>query len=216
MNITKHQQSGFIFESQGKRIALDIGRLTTEEELATIGNVDAAVVSHLHGDHCMPAHLEKMTKEVYTVQEAADTIQGTKLNIHIHKIGDTVSIEGTPFTVKVFPSDHGPHAELKENTALLISDGTLAVYFLGDMFNPAVPIADTFDALLIPVGNGNYTFGPQEAAMYVRELQWDGLTIPMHYNAMQQTEHTASEFATILADEAFVKILEIGESTGIV
>lgn len=213
MKITKLHQSGFIVESQGKRLAVDVGRYTPVEELSVIGKVDANLVSHKHGDHCSAEHLSYLAPDVYTVQEAANELKDDKtLTLHIHKVGDTVAIAGTPFVVTVCPSDHGPNVGEVENSALHISDGTHAVYFLGDMFNPAVPITEPFDVLMIPVGNGKYTFGPQEAAQYVRELQWDGLTIPVHYNPMQENEQTADEFATLLADEAVVRKLDNFES----
>lgn len=217
MKITKYHQSGFIIHSGDKCLAVDIGSLTPFEELPSLcGRTDAALVSHKHQDHCSLDHLKALTADVYTVADAAEMLKDPALTVHVHKTGDTVTIEGTPFVVTVFPSDHGPHiSEPIENTALLISDGTHAVYFLGDMFNAAAPIAEPFDALLIPVGNGNYTFGPQEAAAFVREIGWDGLTIPMHYNPVQQTEHTADEFETLLGTEAIVRKLDIGESVDI-
>ncbi len=215
MNLTRYHQSGFVLESAGKRIAVDIAMLTPLEEVHTIGRVDAALVSHAHQDHFSEAHLAALTEDVYSVQEAISQIKDPLLMGHAHKVGDSFLIPHTPFVVTLFPSDHGPHVSKPvENSALHISDGLHAVYFLGDMYNPAAPISEPYDALIIPVGNGNYTFGPQEAAAYVRELDWTGLTIPVHYNPQQGTEHTPDEFA-LLANEAIVHKLEIGESLDI-
>jgi L-ascorbate metabolism protein UlaG (beta-lactamase superfamily) len=213
MKIIKYHQSGFMVESQGKRLAVDIGKYTPVQELPVIGKADANLVSHFHPDHCSAEHLSYLAPDVYTVQEAAETLKDDKtLTLHIHKVGDQVVISGTPFIVTVLPSDHGPHVGEVENTALHISDGTHAVYFLGDMYNPAAPIAEPFDALMIPVGNDKYTFGPPEAASYIRELQWDGLTIPVHYAAAKGNEQTADEFATLIAEECIVRKLNDFES----
>jgi L-ascorbate metabolism protein UlaG (beta-lactamase superfamily) len=210
MILVRYEQSGFTLESDGKVIAVDIGKYTTPESLARIGRVEAALVSHLHADHCFAPHLEAMTTEVYTVAEAAETLSDTQLNIHIHKVGDVFDIPGTPFAVKVYPSDHGPHATLQENTAFLISDLKTTLYFLGDMFVPAEPIKERFDALLIPVGNGKYTFGPQEAANYLEALKWGGFTVPVHCN--EAAGNMELEWDFIRLSRANNRVMKVGDA----
>ena len=213
MIITKYEQSGFVLKSDKKRIAVDIGEYTPRETVERLAQVSAVIVSHIHKDHWSEEYAQMLGGKLFTVAQVAEAVESPeKLDIHIHKVGDTFKIPETPFTVTVLPSDHGPHVSSPvENTALLISDGDSSVYFLGDMFVSAAPIEQEYDAIMIPVGNNNYTFGPGEAASYIHELGWNGVTIPVHYNGKLDPK-TADEFAKQIEDDCLLTRLEIGQT----
>ena len=79
------------------------------------------------------------------------------------------------------------------------------------MFIPAEPLSLPYTAVLIPVGNHGYTFGPEEAVAYLRELNWTGITVPVHYEGRLNPE-TAAQFAQQVANTAEVHILAHGEA----
>ncbi len=213
MIITKYEQSGFVLKSDKKRIAVDIGTYTPKETVERLAQVSAVIVSHIHQDHWNEGYARMLGGNIYTVAQVAEAIENPEgLTVYTHKVGDTFQIPETPFTVTVLPSDHGPHVSSPvENTALLISDGESTVYFLGDMFVPAAAITQDFDVLMIPVGNNNYTFGPEEAAAYIKALGWNGVTIPVHYDGRLDPK-TADVFAKLVEDDCLLTKLETGQT----
>ncbi|MFV0485229.1 MAG: MBL fold metallo-hydrolase [Candidatus Saccharimonadales bacterium] len=58
MNITKFDHSGFLLEKSGRGLLFDPVAYT--HELPEITNLDAIIITHLHGDHFSPQILEKI------------------------------------------------------------------------------------------------------------------------------------------------------------
>ena len=73
MKLTKHEQSGFMIETEnGHTIALDIGAYTPLEKLNGI-TVDSMIVSHIHGDHFSLDQIKMLApKDLYLNQECID------------------------------------------------------------------------------------------------------------------------------------------------
>lgn len=191
MNITKFEQSGFIIESNsGFKLAIDIGNKTSEEKLKGL-NVDAFLVSHLHGDHFSLPQIQMLRpKTIYLSAECEAQINNEHLNKFIIKSGDNFSIVGE-FAVQVFSVDHGPNITTvpKENFGFLIKVDDQVIYFAGDMFyESGIDVKDLeVDYALIPVG-GFYTFAPQEAVSFLRKFKSVKNVIPMHYDKEPQTK----------------------------
>lgn len=198
MKITQFEQSGFIFETEaGFKLALDIGSYTSVEKLAGV-TTDAMLVSHLHGDHLSPDQIRALNpKKLYLNQECIEALGEEKIDAEIITIksGDEFSIRD--FKVLPFDVDHGPNIKVvpKENFGFLIEVERKKIYFAGDMFYPSgLDVSELdVDYALIPVGTF-YTFGPSEAAAFVKQFKHIGEIIPMHY---QKNSETREEFFKI-------------------
>ncbi len=185
MKITKLEQSGFIMETNnGFKLAIDVAKMTPLEKLDNI-NVDAMLVSHIHGDHFSAEHIKKLSpKKVYLNEECIVALGDESISTEVVRagVGDTKNTEG--FSVTFFNVDHGPNvsAPLKENFGFLIEIDGQKIYFAGDMFNPSgIEVSDLeVDYALLPVG-GFYTFGPSEALAFSKQFKKIGKIIPMHF-----------------------------------
>jgi L-ascorbate metabolism protein UlaG (beta-lactamase superfamily) len=195
MKLTQFEQSGFIIETEsGYRLAVDIGSYTPLEKLDGV-SVDAVLVSHIHGDHFSPNHINKLSpKKLYLNRECIESLvinDSISETIEV-KVGDSVDIGG--IKTLFFDVDHGPNIKLrpKENFGFLFEVDGEKIYFAGDMFYPS-GIAVEFlevDFAFIPVGTF-YTFGPQEAVDFVKKFKKIGKVLPMHY---VKTPETREEF----------------------
>ena len=199
MNLTKYEQSGFILETnKGFRLAFDIGRFTPIEKLEGV-NVDAMLVSHIHGDHFSLDHIKKLSpKKLCLNNECFETLGEETLPFEIVevKVGDKISIED--IIVEFFNVDHGPNvsAPLKENFGFLITADDKTIYFAGDIFyESGIDVSNLeVDIVLLPVGTF-YTFGPQEAFDFAKKFKKIGKIISMHYEKTQETRGQFIELA---------------------
>lgn len=210
MKLAKFEQSGFIIETnRGYKLALDIGSYTPLEKLDNL-NVDAMLVSHIHGDHFSVERIKKLApKKLYLNEECIALLEGKKLPSEIIKVkvGDTVNIDG--INVYFFDVDHGPNVKIrpKENFGFLIEADGEKTYFAGDMFYPSgmdITSLET-DYALIPVGTF-YTFGPAEALSFAKQFKKIRKIVPMHYH---KTPETKGEFVKIAAGGFEVLDLEV-------
>lgn len=190
MRLTKFEQSGFIFEADnGFRLALDIANKTPLSKLAGV-QCDVMLVSHIHGDHFSPEHINALSPaKLYINQECQDSLTEDTLPCEIVTIkeGDILDIGG--IHTQVFSVDHGPNVNpLKENYGFLLSADNQSVYFAGDMFYPSGIEVSTLEVTkaLLPVGTF-YTFGPEEAAIFAKQFKRIGNIIPMHYEKKPET-----------------------------
>jgi L-ascorbate metabolism protein UlaG (beta-lactamase superfamily) len=184
MQIQKFEQSGFIITGDnGYKLAIDIGNKTEVEKLEGF-NVDAMIVSHIHGDHF---HLENIfelnPKKLYLNTECVDAVGESDLTSEVIKIKTGDVLEFDNFKINIFTVDHGPNVSVPvENLGFEIEVDNQKTYFCGDLYN-----ADNLDVsgvqvdyLLLPVG-GHYTFGPTEALEFAKQFKKVGTVIPMHY-----------------------------------
>lgn len=187
MKLTKFEQSGFILEtSNGYRLGWDISTRTPIKKLNDIKPLDAFLVSHIHGDHFSPEHINKLAPAKLFLNSECATAESTgniNQEVTLVKIGDTIEFEG--IQVKLFEVDHGPNVpQPKENMGFLIQVEGKTIYFAGDMFNPSgIPVENLeVDIALIPVGT-HYTFGPKEAFDFAKSFKKIGKITPMHYSS---------------------------------
>ncbi len=194
MKIRKFEQSGFIIEtSVGFKLAIDIGNKTPIESLSNI-NVDALLVSHIHGDHFSLPQIKALNpKVIYLNSECKLQVEEKNLVLKVIKDNDFVQLS-QDVTVNIFNVDHGPNisSPLSENFGFLIKVEGQSIYFAGDIYYESgveVSNLDT-DYVLIPVG-GFYTFGPNEAFNFIKKFKSIKNVIPMHYD---NTPETKDEF----------------------
>jgi L-ascorbate metabolism protein UlaG (beta-lactamase superfamily) len=194
MKIRKFEQSGFIIETdEGFKLAIDIGNKTPIETLSNI-NVDAFLISHVHGDHFSLPQIKALNpKVIYLNSECKLQVEDENLSLKVIKVNDFVQLN-QDVTVKVFNVDHGPNVSspLGENFGFLIEVENQNVYFAGDMFYESGIVITNLnvDYALIPVG-GFYTFGPNEAFNFIKKFRSVKTVIPMHYD---KTPETKGEF----------------------
>lgn len=206
MKITKFEQSGFVIETEsGFRLAMDIGSMTPPQKLEKI-EVDAMLVSHIHGDHFSLEQIKMLEpKKVYLNQECADTLceEALPFEVEIVKVGDKIMIEN--IEVEFFNVDHGPNvsAPLQENFSFLINVDSERIYFAGDMFyESGIPVENLeVDYALLPVGTF-YTFGPREALAFAKKFKRIGKIISMHY---EKKPETRSEFIGLVGGDFSVE-----------
>jgi L-ascorbate metabolism protein UlaG (beta-lactamase superfamily) len=201
MKLTQLEQSGFIIETtSGFKLAGDIGSYTPAEKLAGI-KPDAMLVSHIHGDHFSVEQIKALSpKKLYLNRECIEALGEESLASEIVevKVGDKIDIDG--IKVEFFDVDHGPNVKVRprENFGFLIEADGEKIYFAGDMFYPSgLDVSNLeVDIALIPVGTF-YTFGPAEAAAFVKQFKHIGQILPMHY---EKTPKTRGEFIKLVGE----------------
>lgn len=206
MKLIKFEQSGFILETNdGFKLAFDIGNKTPVQKLEKI-EVDAMLVSHIHGDHFSLDQIKMLNpKNLYLNRECTDALGEEVLQTKVHTVNiwDVVSIGG--IEIKFFNVDHGPNVSspLADNFGFLIKADGQTVYFAGDMFYPSGLDVSKLevDYALIPVGTF-YTFGPNEAFSFVRTFKGVGKVISMHY---ENSPETHDQFIDLVKGEFHVE-----------
>ncbi len=201
MNLTKYEQSGFILQTDGGfRLAIDIGNKTPLEHLDGV-NIDAMLISHIHGDHFSLDQIKKLApKKLYLNQECIETLGEENLESVIVQIKADEKIDISGIEVEPFVVDHGPNvsAPVLENFGFLLRVDGKTIYFAGDMFYPSgIDVSNLeVDYALIPVGTF-YTFGPDEAFAFAKQFKKIGKIIPMHYD---KTPETKAQFLALAKD----------------
>lgn len=200
MHITQFEQSGCIIKTNtGFTLALDIASYTPLEKLEDV-NVDAMIVSHLHGDHFSIPHIKKINpKKLYLSRECIELLGEEEVSSDIIEIQEGQNITIGEVEVSVFSVDHGPNVKVRpqENFGFFISVDGEKIYFAGDMFYPSGVSVDSLevDHVLIPVG-GFYTFGPEEAFQFVKSFKNIKCVLPMHF---EKTPEMKREFLSLFS-----------------
>lgn len=184
MQIQKFEQSGFIITGDsGYKLAIDIGNKTDAHKLEGF-NIDAMIISHIHGDHFHLENILKLNpKKLYLNTECVDAVGESDLTSDVVKIKTGDVLEFDNFKINIFTVDHGPNVSVPvENLGFEIVIDDQKVYFCGDMYNANnLNVSNmSVDYLLLPVG-GHYTFGPNEALEFAKQFKSVGTIIPMHY-----------------------------------
>ena len=213
-----------------------IHRSVPAPDIASLGRMDALLISHLHYDHLDIATLRRFEDSpvVYVPHGAGKLLERAGIHNYIHvRAGDHLSIGGT--TVEVVNSVHtssrhplGMHAD---TLGFLIS-GSCKVYFPGDtiFFPEMAAFSDNLDAATLPVwgwgpDRGRMHMGPNEAAQALTLLQ-PRIAIPIHWGTylpvgmlpLKPRFHRTppqefAEHAGRLAPQVEVRILKPGETT---
>ena len=133
MKITKHGHACLEIELGSKTLIIDPGSYT--EELGSVKNVVAVVITHKHDDHCDEAKIAKIKAknpdvQIFGTSEVAARLQGMNVSTVYH--GDYYEVGA--FKLEFFGDMHQIIHEsipLIQNTAVLVNGD---LYYAGDSY----------------------------------------------------------------------------------
>jgi L-ascorbate metabolism protein UlaG (beta-lactamase superfamily) len=209
-----------------------VWHLRREDEVtaASLGRLDAILISHVHFDHLDLRSLGRLDRHLpLVVPRGAGSLvrrRGFGQVVEL-EVGEEVEIGA--IRIRATPADHssgrGPFSAKTAALGFLL-EGTARVYFAGDtdLFSAMSELAPVSVALL-PVAGWGPRLGPghldpARAAEALRLLR-PGVAVPIHWGTFRTLfadsagDGPAREFARLagaLAPEVDVRILSIGET----
>ena len=206
---TRMEQSTLMIEAMGRALIIDIGTLTPAENLDRLPKLDAALVSHQHGDHFALDHLRAIGAPVYgpadVVMQLYEGMAATVL-----RPGETVDVAG--FAVTPVLADHGPKLSAPiDNLGFVIRWPGHVLYFAGDIARSGTPPAGPFDTVVVPVGGAGFVFSAAEALEYLDQIGHRGRVIPVHDTGPSDPDAVA-RFMDLAPGHLEVTSLDIGDS----
>ncbi len=198
-SVTYLGHSTILIEMDGKRLITDpllrryVGPLRRQYPLPDVArlDVDAVLISHLHGDHFDLPSLKKFGRETMMIvpkgagpflkvrrfQNVVEIEQGDSYNLGEIRISATMAIHG---------GKQLPWTPLVEPLGFLI-DGQHEIYFAGDtdLFSEMSDIGQQLDLALLPVWGWGPNLGkghmdPLRAAQALLQLKPDN-AVPIHW-----------------------------------
>jgi L-ascorbate metabolism protein UlaG (beta-lactamase superfamily) len=208
MKITKHGHACLELELDSKTVIIDPGSYT--EELTSLGNVVAVVVTHKHDDHCDEAKIAQIKKDnpavqIFGTSEVATRLSGMGVTTVYH--GDYYEVGS--FKLEFFGDMHQVIHEsipLVQNTAVLVNGD---LYYAGDSYTkPDVKVK----ALACPTSAPWLKIG--DVMDYIQEIK-PAVCFPTHNALLSQVGHDLnnSRVKTVTEEQGgkFV-YLEVGQS----
>ncbi|MEF2146094.1 MAG: metal-dependent hydrolase [Desulfovibrionaceae bacterium] len=202
MELTWYGHSNFRIRVNGKTIVIDPffqGNPTTPVLYTEIGQVDAVLLTHDHGDHVGQA-LEICRASKATLVGVADTVgslvkQGLPQELALDmNIGGTVNVAGV--AVHMVQAMHSSATGAATGYILTMPDG-FCLYHAGDtgLFGSMqlFSVFHKIDLALLPIG-GHYTMDPRQAA-YACKLLGCRMVVPMHWGTFPVLEQNTDDFA---------------------
>lgn len=204
VKMTFHGHSCWEISSESHRVVIDpylTGNPLADVKPEDLGNLDAIIVTHGHGDHLgdVPAVARSSKAMVISNFEIANYFEAAGLEVHGMQMGGGRQF---PFGhVKLTIAHHGsagPNGEYLGNPAgVVLTMGGKKVYHAGDtgLFLDMKLIGEMYgplDAALLPIGD-NFTMGIDDAVKATEFLE-AGVNIPMHYNTFPVVEVDPGQF----------------------
>jgi L-ascorbate metabolism protein UlaG (beta-lactamase superfamily) len=233
-----------LIEMDGTRVVTDpvlgrrIGplvRVAPPADADALGEVDAVLLSHLHGDHAQPASLRRVARSslVLAPRGAAAWLRRKRIeNVRELGVGDAAEvgalrIEAVTATHQARRGPLGPSAE----PLGFVVRGSRSAYFAGDtdIFDGMGTLGGTIDLALLPVWGWGRNLGPghldpagaARAAALIEPrvaipIHWGTYALPGRFGGRAATDEPAREFAALAAKEApgvAVRLLDPGDRT---
>jgi L-ascorbate metabolism protein UlaG (beta-lactamase superfamily) len=192
---------------------------------ADLGEIDAALVSHVHFDHLDRLSLRMLGTDVTVVVPvgARRRVRGFS-DVREVDVGDEVRIGEV--TIQATPAEHrSARLTLRSTPSLgFVVSGSRRIYFAGDtdLFEGMSALAGSLDVALLPVAGWGPKLGPGHldplrAAQSLRLLR-PRLAVPIHWGTLSPLNRSASadppeafrRHAAELAPRVEVRILEPG------
>jgi L-ascorbate metabolism protein UlaG (beta-lactamase superfamily) len=141
MRITKYEHACFVASIGDKKLVVDPGSFTVP--LPDSNSVVAVVVTHEHGDHWTPEHLQRIldnSPDVKFFGPAGVAAAAADFEFSVVKDGEKIAID--PFELEFFGEHHAEiHSSfpIVDNVGVLIND---TVFYPGDSFTQGPPNVD--------------------------------------------------------------------------
>lgn len=174
MRLTKYEHACFTVEIDNQLLVVDAGNMT--DDLPTLTNIAAIVVTHEHSDHFDPMKIETMiaNNPDAVVYGPADVVSQLNDSVPSRVVYPDDSVVSGSFTLEFFGGEHQKpfrDSPTVANVAILINE---KIYHASDSFvNPGKAV----DTLLLPVS------GSWMSSQMARDFLFDikpRLAIPSH------------------------------------
>lgn len=141
MKLTKYDHACIVLEEQGKKLVIDPGDFT--KNFGDLNDIIAVVVTHVHGDHFSPEHLQTIIDANANVKIfTAGDVQNDWHDPHAQGVTADAEYTVGPFTLFLRPGTHDEihrSAPRPNNLTVLVND---TFYYPGDSLTlPDRPIA---------------------------------------------------------------------------
>ena len=247
LRITWLGHSTVLVELDGVRLITDpvlrgriahLRRTTVRPNVAEVGPVDAALISHLHYDHLDTRSLAALGRQVHVLIPsggAAILRRRRFAQVSAIDVGDETNVG--PLRVRATYADHDGRRQPFGGRASAVGyviEGSARVYFAGDtdLFSGMSTLAQKLDVALLPVAGWGATL-PQghldpERAAYALALLRPRVAIPIHWGTYRRFGLSAeaaphrtpaerfAELARELTPQVDVRVLPVGGSTDVV
>lgn len=208
MKITKHGHACLEVELDSQTLIIDPGSYT--EELTSLGNVVAVVITHKHDDHCDEAKIAKIKKDnpavqIFGTSEVAARLEGLKVTTVYH--GDYYEVGS--FKLEFFGDMHQiihKSIPLIQNTAVLVNG---YLYYAGDSYTPP---DQKIKVLACPTSAPWLKIG--DVIDYIQEVK-PAICFPTHNALLSQLGHDLNNSRVKQVTEengGEFKYLEVGQS----
>jgi L-ascorbate metabolism protein UlaG (beta-lactamase superfamily) len=212
MKITKLEHSCVLIQSHGSRLLIDPGSLTAPTTIADLGELDAVLVTHRHGDHFDADILKKVGAPIFGPAEVVALARTSGLSGCAVNVGEASQIGA--FLVTAVAADHGPAVTKPvENLGYIIECRGKSIYITGDVFGPqpAAP-RGPFGAVVLPIEGGGFVFDPAEASTFLRKIGHTRVAVPCHTDDLAGL---GAEFVKQANSFCIPCVLNVKESTEI-
>lgn len=140
MKLTKYPHAGLVFQKKDTVLIVDPGEFC--DGIETIRNVEALVVTHIHGDHYDPKKVDTILRQnpecrLYTTQEVANTLKNNK---KVVVVSDGDAFKTDHFEIDFYGKEH---AVIHEQAPHFSNIGVYVegIYYPGDSYTlPNKPV----------------------------------------------------------------------------
>ena len=170
---------------------------------------DIILITHAHQDHFQPEEIERLATASTKLVAPHDVARELSGDVTPVAPGESHEVGGLRFaTVPAYNIvPHRLRSHPKENrwVGYILELGGGTYYHAGDTDH--VPELDTVtaDVAFLPIGDGPYTMGPDEAAELAKVIQ-PTIAVPMHYGFVVGSPKDADTFRAE-ADPVKVEVL---------
>ncbi|MFC6006657.1 MBL fold metallo-hydrolase [Angustibacter luteus] len=201
-------------------------------DVATLGRVDAVLISHLHRDHLDLQSLRRLPRGVtLVVPEGGADLVRRRTGHTVRGVRPGAQVDVGALQVSATYADHDPRrgkGQLQSDPLGFVIAGSDRVYFAGDTESfDGMRRLGPLDLALLPIGGWGLTLAeghmdPEEAAQAIGLLH-PSYVVPIHYGDLRipvlwrwraaRRAHAAAGFAA-LAREAYAGCTVVGLAPG--
>lgn len=206
MTINKFAHSCILVEEAGARILFDPGHYSTEQN--ELIDLDAILITHVHGDHCDVASIKVIAAKnpgvkIFTNVQVQEALKAEGIESELLGDGQSTAVKGV--TIEGFGTDHAEiHSSrpIDRNTGYLVGG---RFFHPGDSYTiPSKPV----EILALPTGGPWLKIG--EAIDFALAVKPKAV-IPMHDGMFLESARPAKWIAIVQEQGIEVRSLELGQ-----